>query len=211
MYPAAPDSTAPIRKPTATSQPSSKPMMTNTAAPTTPMVVYWRARYASAPSWMAAAISRMRGVPASAAISGANRVGAVDNREQSAQNDCPHHRIHGRSPFSAVSAASTIERRPARRTSRASTRTQVPDSRPDHAKCPKSLQYERALRNAASEMIPAGAFRQVQRPAVRALDGKRRAAPARTWPMRVTGTPAAAAAAAKACGPVTRARPARIS
>ena len=44
MKPAAPDSTAPIRKPTATSQPSSTPMMTKMTAPTMAMVVYWRAR-----------------------------------------------------------------------------------------------------------------------------------------------------------------------
>ncbi len=44
MKPAAPDSTAPIRKPMATSQPSRKPMMTKTTAPTMAMVVYWRER-----------------------------------------------------------------------------------------------------------------------------------------------------------------------
>ena len=44
MKPAAPDRTAPIAKPTATSQPSSRPTMTKITTPTTPMVAYWRFR-----------------------------------------------------------------------------------------------------------------------------------------------------------------------
>ena len=42
--PAVPDSTAPIRKPTATSQPSSTPTMTKITTPAMAMVVYWRVR-----------------------------------------------------------------------------------------------------------------------------------------------------------------------
>ncbi len=42
--PAVPDSTAPIRKPMATSQPSSAPTMTKMTAPAIAMVVYWRVR-----------------------------------------------------------------------------------------------------------------------------------------------------------------------
>ncbi len=34
-----------------------------TTTATTAMVVYWRFRYAAAPSWIAAAISRMRSLP----------------------------------------------------------------------------------------------------------------------------------------------------
>ena len=44
MKPAAPDSTAPIRKPTATSHPSSTPTITKMTAPAMAMVVYCRAR-----------------------------------------------------------------------------------------------------------------------------------------------------------------------
>ena len=44
MKPVAPDSTAPTRKPTATSQPSVKPRMTKITTPTMAMVVYWRLR-----------------------------------------------------------------------------------------------------------------------------------------------------------------------
>ena len=40
MKPAAPESTAPIRKPTATSQPSRQPTMTKMTTPTMAMVVY---------------------------------------------------------------------------------------------------------------------------------------------------------------------------
>ena len=44
MKPAAPESTAPIAKPTATSQPSSNPTMKKMTMPTMPIVVYWRLR-----------------------------------------------------------------------------------------------------------------------------------------------------------------------
>ena len=44
MKPVAPDSTAPTKKPSATSQPSVKPRMTKMTAPTMAMVVYWRLR-----------------------------------------------------------------------------------------------------------------------------------------------------------------------
>ena len=40
MKPAAPESTAPIRKPIATSQPSSQPTIKKITTPTMPMVVY---------------------------------------------------------------------------------------------------------------------------------------------------------------------------
>ncbi len=42
-------------------------MITNRTAPTMPIVVYWRLRYADAPCWMAAAISRIRSLPAGCA------------------------------------------------------------------------------------------------------------------------------------------------
>ena len=44
MKPAAPDSSAPIRKPTATGQESSRPSTTKITAPTTAMVAYCRRR-----------------------------------------------------------------------------------------------------------------------------------------------------------------------
>ena len=44
MKPAEPESTAPIRKPIATSQPNSAHTMTKMTAPAMAMVVYWRAR-----------------------------------------------------------------------------------------------------------------------------------------------------------------------
>ena len=43
-------------------------MMTNRMTPTMPIVVYWRLRYAWAPAWMAAAISRIRSLPAGLAM-----------------------------------------------------------------------------------------------------------------------------------------------
>jgi hypothetical protein len=66
MKPAAPESTAPIRKPMAVSQPSfgTNPMTRKRMMPTMAMVLYCRLRYASAPSWMALAISCMRSLPA---------------------------------------------------------------------------------------------------------------------------------------------------
>ena len=44
MKPAAPESTAPIRKPMATSAPSRNQMPTKTTAPTMAIVMYWRLR-----------------------------------------------------------------------------------------------------------------------------------------------------------------------
>ena len=44
MKPAAPESTAPIRKPIATSKPRKYQTTTKITAPTMPMVVYWRLR-----------------------------------------------------------------------------------------------------------------------------------------------------------------------
>ena len=43
-------------------------MMTNRITPTRAMVVYWRLRYACAPAWIAAAISRIRSLPAGLAM-----------------------------------------------------------------------------------------------------------------------------------------------
>ena len=70
MNPVAADSTAPITKPSATFDPRSPvqiPAMAIAAVTTTAtiaMVVYCLRRYAAAPSWIAAAISRIRSVPA---------------------------------------------------------------------------------------------------------------------------------------------------
>ena len=70
MKPVSAERTAPIMKPIATFHPRSSvqmpamPIARNTTTATTAMVVYCRFRYAAAPSWMAAAISRMRSVPA---------------------------------------------------------------------------------------------------------------------------------------------------
>ena len=44
MKPASPDSTAPIRKPIATSAPRKHQTMTKITTPTTPIVAYWRFR-----------------------------------------------------------------------------------------------------------------------------------------------------------------------
>ena len=72
MKPAAAEATAPIRKPMAAFQPRSdeltasprNPMMRKSTAATPAMIVYWRVRYACAPSWMAAAMLRIRSSPA---------------------------------------------------------------------------------------------------------------------------------------------------
>ena len=68
MKPAAPESSAPIRKPTATRLPSRNLRAMKTTAPTMAIVMYWRLRYACAPSAIAAAISCIFCVPASADI-----------------------------------------------------------------------------------------------------------------------------------------------
>ena len=41
----------------------------NTITPTTAMIVYWRFRYAEAPSWTAAEIARIRSLPGDSASS----------------------------------------------------------------------------------------------------------------------------------------------
>jgi hypothetical protein len=66
MKPAAADRTAPIRKPKAVPHPRSfqKPITRNRTAATTAIVVYWRRRYAEAPSCTACAIACIRSVPA---------------------------------------------------------------------------------------------------------------------------------------------------
>jgi hypothetical protein len=53
MKPAAPDAMPPIRKPIATSMSWRKISATNRTAPTMAIVLYWRRRYAEAPSWIA--------------------------------------------------------------------------------------------------------------------------------------------------------------
>ena len=58
-----------MMKPSATFQPRSSDQMpatrssAATTTATTPTVRYWRLRYAEAPSWIAAWISRMRSLP----------------------------------------------------------------------------------------------------------------------------------------------------
>ncbi len=72
MKPAAAEATAPIRKPIAASHPSRaestvcprRPMRRKSTTATPAMIVYWRVRYAWAPSCTAAAISRIRSSPA---------------------------------------------------------------------------------------------------------------------------------------------------
>ena len=54
MKPAAPDAMPPIRKPIATSMSWRKIRATKRTRPTRPITVYWRRRYAEAPSWIAA-------------------------------------------------------------------------------------------------------------------------------------------------------------
>ena len=66
MYPAAAESAAPRRKPMATAMPSSPQIRAKMTTPTTAMARYWRLRKALAPSWMAAAMARMAGLPLSA-------------------------------------------------------------------------------------------------------------------------------------------------
>jgi hypothetical protein len=65
MNPAAADSAAPITKPTDTFQPPRSGIRSTSATTTatTATVVYWRRRYAAAPSWIAAAIARISSLP----------------------------------------------------------------------------------------------------------------------------------------------------
>ena len=67
--PAAPDSTAPTTKPTVETRPNVSARMIATTTPTIAIAVYWRVRYAFAPSWMAAAMSCIRSSPAGCASS----------------------------------------------------------------------------------------------------------------------------------------------
>ena len=57
-----------MAKPPAVAPPSAHQMMTNSRTPTMPMVMYCRLRYACAPAWIAAAISRIRSLPAGLAM-----------------------------------------------------------------------------------------------------------------------------------------------
>ena len=65
MKPAAAEKTAPIRKPIAVPQPRSfqSPITRKRTTATPEMVMYWRRRYAVAPSCTAREISCMRSVP----------------------------------------------------------------------------------------------------------------------------------------------------
>ena len=67
MKPAAPESTPPIRKPTATSQPWSGISATKSTTPTMPIVVYCRRRYAEAPSWIESDSERIVSLPGESA------------------------------------------------------------------------------------------------------------------------------------------------
>ena len=67
MKPQAPECLAPTTKPTAVAPSRNTPISTASTTPTRAMVLYWRARQAAAPAWMAAAISCMRALPGSLA------------------------------------------------------------------------------------------------------------------------------------------------
>ena len=69
MKPAAADARPPIAKPIATVMLWTKISATKRTTPTMPMVVYWRRRYAEAPSWMAADRSCMVWLPGDSASS----------------------------------------------------------------------------------------------------------------------------------------------
>ena len=60
--------------------PSAHQMTTNSTRPTMPMVRYWRLRYACAPAWIAAAISRIRSLPVGLRHDPADRHDAIDDR-----------------------------------------------------------------------------------------------------------------------------------
>jgi hypothetical protein len=63
----------PIAKPIAVPQSSAKPITTSSTTPRIGLVVYWRVRYARAPSWIAAASACMRGWPG-----GVGRIQRID-------------------------------------------------------------------------------------------------------------------------------------
>ena len=69
MKPAAADSRPPIAKPIATRMFCSGISAMNRTTPTMPIVVYWRRRYACAPSWMAADRPRIVSLPGDSASS----------------------------------------------------------------------------------------------------------------------------------------------
>ncbi len=69
MKPAAADARPPMAKPTATSMFCSGIRTTNRTTPTIPIVVYWRLRYADAPSWMASDRLRIVSLPGESASS----------------------------------------------------------------------------------------------------------------------------------------------
>jgi hypothetical protein len=67
--PAPADRPAPMRKPMATRMFWSGISRMNTTTPTAAMIVYWRVRYADAPSWTAAEIACIRSLPGDSASS----------------------------------------------------------------------------------------------------------------------------------------------
>ena len=69
MKPAAADRMPPSAKPIATSIDCSGISTTNRTTPTIAIVVYWRRRYAEAPSWMALEISTIFSLPPDSASS----------------------------------------------------------------------------------------------------------------------------------------------
>ena len=69
MKPAAAEAMPPIAKPIATSMFCSGISAMNRTTPTIPIVVYWRRRYACAPSWMAAERRCMVSLPGDSASS----------------------------------------------------------------------------------------------------------------------------------------------
>ncbi len=69
MKPAAADAIPPMAKPIATSMSCRKISAMNSTTPTIPIVVYWRRRYACAPSWMARERRCMTSLPGESASS----------------------------------------------------------------------------------------------------------------------------------------------
>ena len=69
MKPAEAEATPPMAKPIATDQSWTKKRTTKRTTPTMPIVVYWRRRYADAPSWMAADRPCMVSLPGDSASS----------------------------------------------------------------------------------------------------------------------------------------------
>ena len=69
MKPAEAEASPPIAKPIATVAPWTKSRATKRTTPTMPIVVYWRRRYAEAPSWTAADRHCMVALPGESASS----------------------------------------------------------------------------------------------------------------------------------------------